>query len=493
HRAVRVRGSSTVSQRCPSRTSTHTVAGTARSTGVHGSNRRLLAAVSIASFATIFDGTAMTIALPAIGRDLQASFSTLQWIADAMLLAVTGLLLPMGRLGDRIGLRVATIAGMSVFAIVAAATAFASSATWLLALRFLLGLPTAVLVPGTLALLRVAYEDETERARALSLWTAVTSSASALGPLLGGVLVDRVGWRAIPPLTAMLMLAAMVLTWRSKPVTIERQSQTIPAPTSALVLIGFALLLHGLIHAPDAAAARSAAAIAAGLGCLTWATIVDRRRASPLLPWPLMREPDFVWGNFASALVYFAVYGLSFGVAIYTQSSMHRSATIAGAILLPMAIMMLALANRVGRWVAATGGWLVACIGGAIATFGLVMLGPAAATGALAPMLLATAVIGVGFALAIGPLNELMLRKASAEDATPASAFGHATARAAGAIAIALAGLAGLSGADGESARQVTRAFQLAMIACAGMTGVAALVAGWRALRSRRSARDPSA
>jgi sugar phosphate permease len=362
--------------------------------------------VNLASFALIFENSALTVALPALAGEWQASTSTMRWIADASLLTTALLLMFAGRWSDEAGTRRVMRLGLIGEVGCALAASVSPSSAWLIAIRLIQGALVALVIPGTLGLLRLFIPDEGERLRAMTWWTGVSLAGSAAGPIVGGLIVDAGMWRGIFAVPALL---ALVAWWCLR----ERRGEAPPkSECDRTVDRG----------GPDAYARR------------------ERRERPALLPLALLKDLGFMASNLASASVYFAVYGLSFALATTLPDSLAASSLQTGLYMAPPAIMTLLLASPVARLSTGNRAWWGAAIGAAVCAVGLVTL--AALIEHVTPPVLVvmTAFIGVGFALSLGPLDALMMARPSPEDSNAASAFGHVTARLAGFTAIALGG-----------------------------------------------------
>lgn len=360
--------------------------------------RRVVRAINLASFALIFESSALTVALPALAREWRVPFTTLQWVAEASLFATVLLLLFAGRLSDAWGTR--RVMRVGLLGTVAAATAagLSPSAEWLIGARLVQGACAALVIPGTLGLLRLFIDDETERREAMTWWSGISLAASGAGPIVGGLLVDAGLWRALFVLPVLLSIGA----WHSLRVR----------------------------HGDGSAEAHC-----------------DQPTQRKLLPIELLKDPEFLASNLASGSLYFAVYGLSFALATSLRPSLASSSMMTGLYMTVPAIVMLALAAPVAKASADERGWWFALVGGACSAAGLFLLAAAVSRATPATLIALTALVGVGFACALGPLDALMMARPSAGESNAASAIGHMTARLAGFAAIALGGAFILSAA----------------------------------------------
>jgi MFS transporter, DHA2 family, methylenomycin A resistance protein len=356
-----------------------------------GALRRGIVGVNLASFALIFESSALTVALPTLTREWRAPMGTIQWVADASLLTTALLLVFAGRLSDEKGTRRVMRLGLAGVAVCAIAASFAPGPGWLIAVRLAQGACAALVIPGTLGLLRLFIPDDEERLRAMVWWSAISIAGSGAGPIVGGLIVDANAWRAIFAIPALLsMVAWWCLRQRDGDTPVQR-------------------------------------------GC-------GRRVDRGLLPIALLKDRAFLASNLASGSVYFAVYGLSFALATSLPESLSSSSLQNGLYMTIPALVMLGLSSPIARVSAGDRRWWFAAVGASLCAAGLFAL--AAAVEQATPVILVaiTALIGVGFAFALGPLDALMMERPSPEDSNAASALGHVAARVAGFSAIALGG-----------------------------------------------------
>jgi MFS family permease len=367
--------------------------------------RRVIVGVNLASFALIFESSALTVALPALAREWRAPIGTIQWVADASLLTSALLLLFAGRLSDEQGTRRVMRLGLIGTAVCAIAASLAPAAGWLITVRLIQGACVALVVPGTLGLLRLFIPEDKDRLRAMTWWSGISIAGSAAGPIAGGLIVDADAWRMIFALPALLSIVAW---W-----CLRQRKGDAPAQS----------------HCASGADRDGRS----GQG----GRALGRR---PLLPIALLKDRAFLASNLASGCVYFAVYGLSFALATSLPQSLSTSSLRTGLYMTPPAVVMLVLASPVARVSAGERGWWFAAIGASICAAGLFAL--AAVVEQATPLIVVaiTALIGAGFALTLGPLDALMMQRPSPENSNAASAFGHVTARVAGFSAIAFGG-----------------------------------------------------
>jgi MFS family permease len=428
-------------------------------------DRRQLAGLMLASAVITLDGTAATVALPSIGRDLSVPISRLQWIGNAPLLMLAALLLPAGAVADRYGrVRVIRI-GVAIFAAASLACAAAASDLALIAARLAQGLGGALILPAVLAVLRGAYADDAERARIFGAWAAWTGAAAAAGPLAGGALVDLLHWRAVFAPAAAAALAAMLLLRReSTPAGDATRRHPIPLRSTAALAALLGAVAYLLIEGPSArldiwrAAALGGAAVAAA------AVLARDPGRGVLFPRELLHAQNCIPANAATFALYFGMFGLSFLLALYTQQALGYSALGAAVVLLPMSVMLF-LAEPFGRVAARVGTQPLIVAGSLTAAAGIYWI--AAGPHPLAfwsRMMTGAALFGLGVSLAVSALTHAAVAAVPAQCAGAASGLNHATVRAAGLVSIALLGSLA---APGASEAISAEGFRLALTICA--------------------------
>jgi MFS family permease len=441
------------------------------------SNRQLIALILASALITL-DGTATTIALPAIGRDLSASVSGLQWIANAPLLVLAAMLLPAGTLADRYGRIRVMRAGLFGFVAAACACAFARSDAQLIGAKFGQGAAAALVLPAALAVLRGAYADAAERARILGVWAAWTGAASAAGPLLAGALVDLSSWRAIFVPTIAGGVVALLLLEREAPAG----SATRPGSVPARATIALMVVLGGLAYLLMLGAASGGLSRWAGLAValvIVGGTVLARdRHRHVLFPPDLLTARNCVPANATTFALYFGLFGLSFLVVLYVQQLLGYSAMWAAVVVLPLSLMLL-LAERFGRLTTSLGTrWLIGA-GTLAAASGI---GWMAAGSHPLPfwthIIVGTGLFGLGISLTVSALTHAAVAAVPDRCAGAASGLNHAVVRAAGLVAVALLGSIAAPGvSEAVSAEGVQRALVVcaAVVFVGGAAGIAFL------------------
>ncbi|MFC4907350.1 MFS transporter [Actinomadura gamaensis] len=412
-----------------------------RTTGGGNARRRAaLGVVCAGMFLVLLDVTIVNVTLPGIGRSLGTGLAGMQGVVDGYAVAIAGLLLGGGALGDRLGHRRMLVAGLVLFGVASLACGLASGPGPLIAARAVQGAGAAMLLPGSLAAVTRMFPEPGEQARALGAWAAVSSTALPAGPLLGGVLVDGPGWRWIFLLNVPIVAAAVagVLLLVSPDPSGARERRRLDVAGLVLAPVTLGALVWAVIqigHGDRSGALAAAGAAVAGAVALV---VAERRAADPLFPSGLVRAPAFLGANGASLVMNLVTNGTLFVVTLQLQQVQGRSALVAGVMLLPMAVPLVLLAPLSGRLNARFGPRLPVRTGIVIALCGapaLLLTGPHASYAVLVPTLL---LIGIGDGLITASAVSAAMRTAPS-------------------------GLAGLAGGFNNTARQVGTALGAAI------------------------------
>jgi EmrB/QacA subfamily drug resistance transporter len=419
----------------------------------------------------------VNVALPTIGRELGGGLMGQQWVLDGYLLTLSALLLSGGAAGDRHGRRRVFIGGLVVFTAASLVCGLAPSIGWLIGARLVQGVGAAALVPGSLALIDAGILDE-DRGRAVGIWAGMSGVTTALGPFIGGWLVDAASWRWVFFLNLPLAVAVLWIAARHIPESRGPAARGRPDVLgTAAVTVGLAGVIYALIEAPSRGwTFGTAAALGAGAAALVAFPLIERRAQAPLLPPQLFRSRQFTGANLTTLAVYTAVGGALFLLALQLQQSLHYSALAAGLSMLPMTIIMLIGSPWAGALAQRTGPRLPMTIGPLIAAGGLALMArtvPGATyVGAVLP---AVVVFGVGLAVTVAPLTAAVLAAVPDAYAGTASGVNNAIARVAGLLAIAVLPVAaGISAGPGEP---LGPGFSIAMLitaACCVFGGIIA-------------------
>ena len=461
--------------------------------------RWVLAATVLGSGMALLDTTTVTVALPAIGRQLGGGVTTLQWVLAAYLVTFGGLVLLGGAVADVIGRERAFLIGAAGFGVTSALCGVAPTGSTLVIARLLQGAAAGLLVPGSLGIVSTSFSAD-ERGRVIATWSALSGLATAAGPLLGGLLVDRAGWRWVFLINVPLALVAVGASLRNLPAH-EASARSLGdgldlggalTGTAGLGLTGF-----GLIQAPQLSHLLAAACVLLGIGLLVAFAILESRQERPLLPLTLFEVRDFTVANLATLLVYAALSSTLFLVVVQLQDGSGYSALGAGAAIFPVTLLLLLLATRLGVLVRRFGARRLMTLGPLVAALGLLLFSRVGAPAAYATVVLpAAAVFGLGVVLTVAPLTSTVLGSVASTRAAIASAVNNAIARVAGLLAVAAMPLAaGLSGSNPTPAAGTAAAaadtlghgFHRAML-LATLLCVAAAAVSFIGLRHKRDA-----
>jgi EmrB/QacA subfamily drug resistance transporter len=440
------------------------------------------------------DGTVVNVALPAIGHSFHAGLTTLQWTVTAYTLTLASFILVGGSIGDRYGRRRCFVIGVVWFAIASLACGLAPDPTVLILARALQGVGAALLTPESLAILQATFHPR-DRAQAIGAWSGLAGIATAIGPFVGGYLIQAVSWRLIFLINLPLVVTVVWIAQRHVPETRDPTvTGRIDVTGAGLATVALGALIYGLIEgtAVGWSTARVVASLSVAAVAAVAFVVVERRVAQPMLPLGIFRSRQFSGANLATFLVYGALGGALFLVPIQLQEVLGYSPLEAGTALLPITLVMLVLSPQAGKLSQRIGPRLPMTLGPIVAGAGLAALSRVQAgtsyAGAFLPAIL---VFALGLALTVSPLTATVLAAAPAEHAGVASAVNTAVARAAGLIAVAvLPAAAGLTASSYLSATSLGSGFRLAML----LAGIACALGGVvSAVTIRREAMPPLA
>jgi len=431
----------------------------------------VLAAAILGSTMAILDGTVVNVALPVIQAKLSATLADAQWVVESYLLFLSSLILLGGSLGDRIGRRRVFAAGA------------APSVGFLVLARAIQGIGAALLVPGSLSLITANFPAG-RRGPAIGVWSGSTALAGALGPLAGGVLVDRLSWRAVFYLNVPLAVVVVAITLLRVPESRDRTSGSIDVPGALLAIASLGGMVAGLIEASRSGFLHPAAAVPLAAGTVAGAAFVavEARSRRPMIPAVLFRSRDFVAANLVTLFLYGALGAAMFFLPFNLIQARGYTPTRAGAALLPFVLLISFLSRwtgrigeRVGPRIPLTAGPLVAAIGFAL----FLRAGPGSSyAGAYLPPIV---LLGLGMAIAVAPLTTTVMSSEDDRYAGVVSGVNNAVARVAGLLAIAAFGIVAAAGAGGSHAVAGSAgsdaSLHAVMAGCAGLAALSAATA----------------
>jgi EmrB/QacA subfamily drug resistance transporter len=445
------------------------------------SGRWVLFATVLGSGLTFIDATVVNIALPRIGEALGADSAALQWTVNGYTLSLAALILLGGSLGDRFGRRRVFVLGVIWFAVASLLCGLAPNVQTLVAARVLQGVGGALLTPGSLAIIEASFRPA-DRGRAIGAWSGLAGIAGALGPFLGGWLVQVATWRLVflinVPLAAVVALVAV----RHVPETRDPQAAAgIDLPGALACAVGLAGLTYGLTAWPAEGATSPLVlgALAVGAAGMVAFVLIERGSRHPMLPLVVFGNRAFTAANLVTLTVYAALGGVFFLVVLQLQIVSGYAPLAAGMAMLPVTGLMLVLSARAGALAQRIGPRIPMTVGPFVCAVALVLF---ATVGADAPYLTsvlpAVILLGLGLSATVAPLTATALGALDDRYAGVASGVNNAVARAAGLLAVAALPLAaGLGTGSLTDAATLAPVYRTAMLICAGLLLVGAATA----------------
>jgi EmrB/QacA subfamily drug resistance transporter len=438
-----------------------------------------LAATILGSSVAFIDGSVVNVALPAIAADLNASSAELSWTINAYLLPLGALMLLGGGAGDHFGRRRLFSMGITVFTLASILCAAAPTLGWLLVARCVQGLGAALLMPNSLAILGSAFSQEA-RGRAIGIWAAAGAVAGALGPLVGGWLVDLIGWRTIFLINLPVAAAAAYLTWRYVAESKDRnRSPSLDWAGAGFATVALGLLTWSLTAAATLSAPPSWRWLAAVAGFVLFGVFLwlERRRGQQaIMPLAMFGTRTFIGITLLTFFLYGSLGGLLVLLPFFLIRVAHYSAIAAGAALLPLPILIGLGSPPMGRLTARIGGKLPLAIGAAMVAVGVALYARVGIDGVnyWSDILPATLLAAIGMGISVAPLTTTVIVSVDVDHVGAASGFNSAVARVSGLIATALLGFVFL---QQRSAELFVSGFRMAALVGAGSAAVASVCA----------------
>ena len=407
----------------------------------------VLANSILASGMVFIDGTVVNVALPALQDAFDAGVAQAQWVVESYALLLTALLLLGGSMGDRFGRRRVFAAGVLVFGLASLLCGLAGSMGQLIAARALQGLGGALLVPGSLALISASFPASI-RGKAIGTWSGYTAITAAIGPVLGGAMIEHLSWRYAFLINIPFALTVLFLTYRyvpeSRGAEADDSTSRLDWQGAALASLGLGCLVYGLIESSARGWDDPVVLAALALAPLAFAAfaVLEMRHPAPLLPLRLFRVRDFSGANLLTLLLYAALGALMFFLPLNLIQVQGYTATAAGAALMPFIVIMFSLSRWAGGLVDRFGARRPLVIGPAIAAVGFAWFAVPGAGGTywttfFPPILL----LGFGMTITVAPLTTTVMNALGPAHAGLASGVNNAVSRAAGLLAIALLGI----------------------------------------------------
>jgi EmrB/QacA subfamily drug resistance transporter len=451
----------------------------------------VLLATVLGTGIAFLDMTVVNVALPTIGKELDATVAGLQWIVNGYTLTLASLILIGGSLGDRFGRRRVFLVGIVWFALASLFCGLAPSEGALVAARALQGIGGALLTPGSLAIIQASFRPG-DRARAVGAWSGLSGIAAAIGPFVGGWLVGAGSWRLIFLINVPLAIAAVAVTIQYVPETRDPDSVGgIDVSGAVLTAVGLAGVSWALIESGErGATAGTLTAGAIGVSALAGFLAVEWRSRHPMMPLEIWRSRQFAAANLVTFVVYAAITINFFLLSVDLQQVLGYSPMHAGLATVPVTALMLALSARAGMLAQRIGPRLPMTVGPLIVAVGLALLSRVqAGTTYLGTVLPGVIVFGLGLTLTVAPLTATVLAAASERYAGIASGVNNAVSRGAGLLAIAvIPGIAGLTGDAYRDPATFASGFRTAMLMSAMLAAAGGALA-WLFIRNEVAGR----
>jgi len=413
--------------------------------GFEGDNARekviVLLTMCFALAMAMLDNTVVNVALPTISRELEAGVSELQWIVDGYVLVFASLLLTGGIVGDRYGRKKTFLAGLVVFTIASLACGLSQDTTQLILARALQGLGAALLLPGTLSIITVTFPPH-ERARAIGLWAGMSALALALGPTVGGLMVERFGWESVFFLNVPIGIVAFLVATRTVRESVSEQQRSLDLPGLALGTSALFLVTYGLIESnetgwTDPLIVSSLVGFVVLLAAfLVW----EMRNPKAMMPLTLFRIPAFSAGNAVAFSVSLGMFATFFFLSLYMQTIRGYTAFGAGVRFLPMTLVIIATAPLAGQYAQKHGSRIPMTYGLLLASGGLFALSRLSVDTPYLLMLPVFAIMGHGMGATMAPMTAAVMNAVGHERAGLGSAMTNTSREVGGVFGIALLG-----------------------------------------------------
>jgi EmrB/QacA subfamily drug resistance transporter len=413
--------------------------------GFEGENARekviVLFTMCFALAMAMLDNTVVNVALPTISRDLNAGVSELQWIVDGYVLAFASLLLTGGILGDRYGRKKMFLSGLAIFTLASVACGLSATTSQLIAFRAIQGVGAALLMPGTLSIITVTFPPQ-ERARAIGLWAGMSALALALGPTIGGLMVEHLGWESVFFLNAPIGLIAFIIATRTVRESVSEEQRELDIPGLVLGTSALFLVTYGLIEANEKG--WSSPVI---VGSLVGSAVLfvlfllwERQSPKAMMPLRFFKIPAFSAGNTVAFSVSLGMFATFFFLSLYMQTIRGYTAFEAGVRFLPMTLMIIVTAPNAGKYAQRHGSRIPMTYGLILAGGGLLILSRLSLDTSYWVMLPVFAAMGHGIGATMAPMTAAVMNAVGHQRAGLGSAMTNTSREVGGVFGIALLG-----------------------------------------------------
>ena len=401
-----------------------------------------LLAMCFALFMAMLDNTVVNVALPKIQTSLGSSVSGLQWIVDAYVLMFASLLLTGGTLGDIFGRKRMFLIGLTVFTFASFLCGIAPNLTFLILARGLQGVGAAALMPGTLSILTHTFPDPRERAQAIGIWAGVSGLALALGPVVGGALVDGLGWQSVFFLNVPIGILAFFVVTRVVAESKHPEGRSVDLPGQVLAIGWLGALTYALIEGNSKGWTSPLIVTllaAAGAGLIAF-LLVEARVKSPMLQLSFFRNRTFSAANVVAAMISFGMFGMFFFLSLFMQQILGYSAVAAGVRFLPMTAAIIVAAPTAGRIAGRVGSRIPMTIGLGLCGTAMLILHGITPTSTYGDFWWALPLMGIGMGLTMTPMTAAVMSSVPPQRSGMASATTNTSREVGGVFGIALLG-----------------------------------------------------